>query len=244
MRRRLATVVLFAATLALHAAPAQARPSLDATRLAQLGQYEVLVFGDPHERGIERGKAIGVIDATPEEVFRVVSDYSKWKDYLPRVRGSRVVSASGRITLVELVAELPWPAGRREVIARYSAERLPGEIYRIRFEMVHGVGKDEMREYVGSIYIEPWTAGPSPTKTAITYEIVADPDVLAASMAQLNRSIRRSASGFVHALRQRINDLHKFGYLRPLPPTPPARPTAPLAAPLNPRDLKASADTR
>jgi ribosome-associated toxin RatA of RatAB toxin-antitoxin module len=240
MRRRLATVVLFAAALALPSATALARPSLDPDRLAQLAQYEVLVFGDPHQRGLERGKAIGVIDATPEEVFRVATDYAKWKDYLPRVRGSRVVSASGRITIVELVAELPWPAGRREVVAQYTAERLPGEIYRIRFEMMHG----EMREYVGSIYIEPWQPGPNPTKTAITYELVADPDVLAASLTQLNRSIRRSAGGFVHALRQRINDLHRLGYLRPLPPPPPARPTAPLAPPLNPRDLKASADKR
>jgi ribosome-associated toxin RatA of RatAB toxin-antitoxin module len=238
MRRLLGPVLLLTALVA--APVAQARPSLDAARLAQLAQYDVLVFGDPHERGLERGKAIGVIDATPEEVFRVATDYAKWKDYLPRVRGSRVVSASGRITLVELVAELPFPAGRREVVAQYTAERLPGEIYRIRFEMVHG----QMREYVGSIYIEPWQPGPNPTKTAITYELVADPDVLAASTTTLNRSIRRSAGGFVHALRQRINDLHRLGYLKPLPPAKPAHPTPPIAPLLNPHELKASAAQR
>ena len=103
--------------------------------------------------------------------------------------------------------------------------------------------RGEMREYLGAIYIEPWNPGPYPSKTAITYELVADPDVLAASASQLNRSIRRSAGGFVHALRQRINDLHKLGYLKPVPPTQPARPTAPIAPPLNPHELKAAASS-
>ena len=49
---------------------ASARPSLDHERLTQLAAYDVLVFGDPHANGIERGKAIGV------EVLQHVPDRS------------------------------------------------------------------------------------------------------------------------------------------------------------------------
>ena len=64
--------------------PAAARPTLDAGRLDELGRYQVLTFADPFRNGIERGKAIGVIDATPEEVFRVATDYAKYRDFMPQ----------------------------------------------------------------------------------------------------------------------------------------------------------------
>ena len=207
---------------------ASARPSLDHERLTQLAAYDVLVFGDPHANGIERGKAIGVFDATPEEVFRVATDYSKWKDYLPRVRGSNVLSSDGGKTIVEMIAELPWPASTEHVQARYIAEKLAGEIYRIRFEMSEG----SMKQYLGAIYIEPWTA--QHDKSAVTYELVAEPDILAPKSA-INKLIRRSASGFVHALRQHINELHRLGYLHPLQPKPEPTPALPLTG-----DMKAS----
>lgn len=223
-RLRFAGIVLGAL---LTAAIAQARPSLDAARLAQLGAYDVLVFTDPFLNGLERGKAIGVFDATPEEVFRVASDYAKWKDYLPRVCGSTVISSTATASLVKMVADLPWPAGRSQVWARYTAEKLPGNIYRIRFDMVRG----SMKRYVGSIYIEPW----SPGKAALTYELVAEPDIFAPD-SLINRSVRRTASGFVNALRQRINDLHRIGWLHPLEP---AQKRRPLTAPITPDSVKA-----
>src|SRR6185503_17417618 len=106
--------------------------------LARLAAYDVLAFTDPFQNGLERGKAIGVFDATPEEVFRVATDYAKWKDYLPRVRGSKVISQTGSQSLVEMVADLPWPAGRSSVWARYTTQKLSGGIYRIRFDLVRG----------------------------------------------------------------------------------------------------------
>jgi ribosome-associated toxin RatA of RatAB toxin-antitoxin module len=210
---------------ALCAAPslASARPSLDASRLAELERWEVLVFSDPHGNGIDRGKAIGVFDATPEEVFRVVTDYARWQDYLPRVRTSSVVERDAVHTTVDLTAELPWPAGRSKITALYTHERLPGDIYRIKFGMLHG----QMKQYLGQLYIEPWAPG----RTAVTYEVVAEPDVLA-PRSTINRSIKKSAAGFVHALRQRINDMHRLGYLHPIaPPAPPAEHSPLVGAP-------------
>jgi hypothetical protein len=211
--------VLLTAAL-LFAAPAFARPTLDTGNLARLGRYDVLVFADPYANGLERGKAIGVFDATPEEVFRVACDYDKWKDYLPKVKASQVVDANRGQAVVEMTADLPWPAGSTRIQARYTQEKLAGDIYRIRFDLVRG----SMKRYLGSIYIEPWTAGHD--KTAVTYELVAEPDILAPKGA-INKLVRRSAWGFVNALRQRINDLHKLGYLHPLqPPLPPLPPPA------------------
>src|SRR5689334_10327199 len=116
--------------------PAAARPTLDPQRLDALGQYQVLTFTDPYSGGLERGKAIAVIDATPEEVFRVATDYAKYRDFMPRVVGSTVKEADKTHALVELAAELRWPAGSSTVTARYTHEKLPGDIYRVKFGMV------------------------------------------------------------------------------------------------------------
>lgn len=200
---------LLGAALLIFSSTALARPTLDPKRIDQLAHYQVLVFADPFEAGLERGKAIGVIDATPEEVFRVATDYTKWKEFIPRLRGSQVTARARHAATVEMTADLPWPAGRNEVVAQYRHERLPGEIYRVQFHMVRGT----MRRYLGSMYIEPFANG----KAALTYELVAQPDVLA-PRSMINRAVRRTASGFVHALRQRVNDLHRLGLLHPKAP--------------------------
>jgi ribosome-associated toxin RatA of RatAB toxin-antitoxin module len=191
--------------------PAAARPTLDSGRLGELGHYEVLTFADPFKDGIDRGKAIGVIDATPEEVFRVATDYAKYSEFMPRVTRSTVKESTRDHALVELQAELRWPAGSSKVTARYTHEKLPGDIYRVRFGMVDG----SLKQYLGSLYIEPFAAG----KTAITYELVAEPDTVAPKGA-INRGIKRSTGSFVNALRQRINELHRLGYLHPEPIAP------------------------
>lgn len=203
-----------AALLAL-SAPVHARPSVSNSDWAKLAQHDVLVFSDAWERGLDKAKAIGVIDFTADEVFRVVTDYARWKDYLPRVRESQVLSASAQGAIINLIAELPWPAGNAQIEARYTHEKLPGGIYRIRFEMVRGT----LRQYLGSLYIEPWIAG----KSTLTYEVLAEPDMLAAD-STINSSVRKSASGFVHALRSHINNLYRAGALfrrTPAADTPP-----------------------
>jgi ribosome-associated toxin RatA of RatAB toxin-antitoxin module len=190
---------------------AVARPTLDAARLDLLSHYEVLTFTDPFREGIERGKAIGVIDATPEEVFRVATDYTRYREFMPRVTSSIIKQQNDDVALVELVAELRWPAGQSKVTARYTHEKLPGDIFRVRFDMVGG----SLLQYVGSLYIEPF----GPGQTAVTYELIAEPDTIAPKSA-INKGVKRSTGNFIHALRQRINELHRLGFLHPQPMAP------------------------
>src|ERR1700690_1369179 len=126
-----------ALTLAV-ASAAHARPHLDSNRLSRLEKYDVLAFGDPFKNGFEMGKAIGVFDATPEEVFRVATDYGKWKEFLPRVRGSEVRDRKRDGATVEITLDLPWPVGSTLVTARYRHEKLKGEIFRVKFQKLHG----------------------------------------------------------------------------------------------------------
>jgi len=200
---------LAAGALLLAAHPASARPTLDGERIGQLGQYQVLTFVDACGGGIDRGKAIGVFDATPEEIFRVATDFAHYKEFMPRISGAEQTSRTHDAAQVMLTADLPWPAGQTWIDAEYRFERLAGEIYRIRFEMRRG----NMKQYIGSMYIEPWSAN----KTAVTYELVAEPNVTAPK-SFVNKGVRRSVASIVHALRQRVNEMHRLGLLHPVAP--------------------------
>ena len=189
-------------------ATAQARPVLDERRLEQLSKYDVLMFSDPYAGGFDKGKAIGVFDATPEEVFRVVTDLGKYKDYMPLIYSSDVMNRGRSEALVRIGAEIPWPAGKSWVDAHYQWERKPGEIFAVDFDMIQGT----MKHFLGRLYIEPWSSG----KASVTYELVAVPSVYAPKSV-VNRGIKRLVGHFVHALRQRVNELHRLGYLHPEP---------------------------
>jgi len=217
-----------AVAAALASGSAYARPTLDGPRMDQLGKYEVLTFSDPFSGGIDRGKAIGVIDATPEEVFRVATDFARYKEYMPRIAGVDQLRRDEDSAQVVISAELPWPAGHTWIEASYRFERTSHDIYRIRFDMSRG----NMKRYLGSLYIEPW----SRTQTAITYELVAEPDIVAPKSI-INKGVRRSAGKFIHALRQHINDMHRLGLLHPLLPAVAAGPSTVVRP--NPATLKA-----
>jgi hypothetical protein len=217
--RLVSLAFVIALSSSLYSSVAWAKPQLDAERMDRLGRYDVLAFSDPFKNGLDVGKAIGVFDATPEEVFRVATDYARWADYLPRVRSSLVTDRKRDDATVEITIDLPWPVGKTAVTARYHHEHLHGDIYRIKFTKVRG----NLKQYLGSLYIEPW----SPGKCALTYELVAQPNLLAPK-SMINNAMVRSASGFVNALRQRVNDLHQLGLLHPQP-LPGAKTPAPLA---------------
>jgi len=226
---RIALLGVAAVGCTLFSRPAAARPTLDAERLGELARYTVLTFSDAFRNGIDRGKAIGVIDATTEEVFRVATDFQHFKEFMPRINGAEQINRNGDVATVMLTGELPWPAGRTWVEAEYHFEHLPGDIHRIRFDMKRG----NMRQYLGALYIEPFN---NRGQTAVTYEFVAEPDVTAPK-SYVNKGVRRSAGSFVHALRQRINELHRLGLLHPIAPPAPLAPPA-LVNP-NPATLKA-----
>ena len=228
---RRGVAALATGALLLVTQPALARPTLDNARLDELGRYQVLTFVDAYQAGIDRGKAIGVFDATPEEVFRVATDFAHYKDFMPRITGAEQTARAQDGAQVVLTADLPWPAGPTWIDAEYRFERLAGQIYRIRFEMRRG----NMKQYLGSLYIEPWSAN----KSSVTYELVAEPNV-SSPKSFINKGVRRSVASIVHALRPRVNDLHHLGLLHPFAPqcTPALAMPATVIKP-NPATLKA-----
>lgn len=214
---------LFGAGLLAVAPHAAAKPVLTTEQYSTIERYDVLSFADPQPGGIDRQKAIGLFDATPDEVERVITDYARWSEFMPKVRQSDVYQCAGRACSVHLVAELRWPVGRSWLNAQFELEPR-GDSFVITFQRVAGPAGGTMRRYEGRIFIEPYRTADGVLRLTVTYELLAEPDLLAPKHA-INSFTKRSTAGFVHALRQRINELHQAGLLHP------TRPPLPVAAP-------------
>jgi hypothetical protein len=198
----------------LCAATARALPTEGLDRLAR---YDVLSFAEPAGDGFDKSRAIGVFDATPDEVFRTATDYSRLAEFAPRLRTSRVLDRpDDGHALVALTTNLPWPVRDAWAQAVFVTEKLPGEVYQLRFWQVRGT----MKRYQGSMLIEPY----GPGRTAVTYEVFVEPSSFALR-GLVNRKLQGVAAGYVHALRQRINDLHRLGRLHPQQPATPGTPS-------------------
>jgi hypothetical protein len=77
-----------------------------------------------------------------------------------------------------------------------------------------------MKQYTGSIYIEPWAKWRGGGTSAVTYELLAQPDT-SAPKRLINGRVEVAVAKFVHALRERVNDLRRSGRLHPrVPPSP------------------------
>ncbi len=216
--------------LALPPGAALGRPAVGADGLERLGRRQVLTYTDPGSNGINKGKAIGVFDATPDEVFRVVTDFEHYQDFAPRVVAARVVDRQGPDrALVWLASDLPWPVSKAWVTAQFEYDRIAPDVYRIRFHQLQG----SMRRYEGSIYIEPWTKWKNGGTSVVTYELLAEPDSMAPRRL-INARLEEVVAKYVHFLRQHINELRRAGRLHPeLPPDPNL--ASPLAGSKQPR---------
>src|SRR5207302_5169689 len=125
----------------------------------------------PGGGGIEVSRAVGVFDATPDEVFRTATDYAHLAEFAPRVSRSTVLESGNPAgpsarALVLLAADLPWPVSNAWVQAQFETEQPGAGVFRVRFWQVRG----SMRRYFGSILIEPWQDG----RSSVTYEQLAE----------------------------------------------------------------------
>lgn len=200
-------VTLIAALLAM-SRMAMALPALPAQRVEQLGRYDVLLLSEPAGAGLMRHQAIGVFDASPEQVLGVATNVDQYRSYIPGIAASKTLWQGPTEREVVLEADLPWPLRNLWVQARLEVERedIGPHTYRVRFDLVRG----NMLRYEGSILIEPFGEG----RTAVTYEILALPD-LRLPRSWLQHAAGRGARTFVHALRSRVNHLHRQGLLQP-----------------------------
>jgi hypothetical protein len=127
---------------------------------------------------VKEVKAVGQVDASPERVFEVVTDYEHQVGNMPYVQDQAVFSRTEKDVTFWAVADFPL-VSRRDWIVRSRLEKdLPGGVYRAAWEpaQVEGApaadGVVRIKVNSGSWTMEPIDGG---RRTLATYQLLTDP---------------------------------------------------------------------
>jgi ribosome-associated toxin RatA of RatAB toxin-antitoxin module len=183
-----------------HAQPATFTPA----EAARLDRGEVLTrFWRVPGSDAGAGWAVGVIDAPPEQVFRVVADVARYREFTPRMVASTIVSGGGDRYRFYYKLQMPWPLSDHECTTDnvHEVDR-PGRRFTRRWTLVSGT----FHHNEGAWAVRPWGKGQS----LLTYSVVLLPKS-AAPRAVLDYVTRIALPGGVKTFRRRVAELRQAG---------------------------------
>ena len=179
-------VLLAALSLAAHADdPQWEQKDFDCTRpggcdAQQCCQYGFAVYtrekpGDD----IKEVKAVGQVDAPPEKVFGIVSDYEHQVGNMPYIQDQAVFSRTAGEVVFWAVADFPMVSRRDWVLKSKLEKNLPGGVCRVSWQptVVPDVPPPEEGVVRLKVNTGSWTFAPldGGTRTLATYQLLTDP---------------------------------------------------------------------
>lgn len=150
--------------------------------------------GKPQE-GIGRG----VIDAPPERVWRALTDYAHWEEFMPYLESSDAVAQADGSVRSTHVMDMPSPLGERRYQVRFI-QRIDtgpeGKVWRIQWAYVPGSGN--VADLRGA-----WTlTALGPGRTLAVCRLYTDLE--GAPGWALDRGTARMLPWIFHGLRQHV----------------------------------------
>jgi uncharacterized protein YndB with AHSA1/START domain len=151
--------------------------------------------GKPRE-GVGRG----VIEAPPERVFRALTDYGHWSEFMPFLRRSAAAPGPDGSAVAEHVMKLPAPTGERryKVRLRQKVETgAAGRTWTVDWAYVPGSGN--VKDHHGS-----WTlTALGPGRTLAVLRLYTDPGGFTPRWA-VDRGTLETIPWIFHGLRQHV----------------------------------------
>lgn len=171
------------------------RPDADWADRSSLSAGDILV--NVVEAGPFRGhvQAAIAIDATPEEIWWVVTDCNKAPEFVPGVLSCErlEVIEPGRLELFRQTVKYSWYLPRLEY--EFRLEYFPYE--QLNFRRVSG----SLKRLDGTWWLEPITEN----ETLVFYSLDLDPGFLVPKFL-VRKALRKDLPKVLAALRQRVRD--------------------------------------
>jgi polyketide cyclase/dehydrase/lipid transport protein len=167
----------------------------------RLASGEVLVSLAPAPGGgPQEATGRGVIDAPPERVFRALSDYAHWQEFMPFLEKSDLLPGRGGAAESLHVLKLPAPFGERRYRVRFSQQEETGPkgtLWRIDWSYVPGSGN--LAGHRGS-----WTLTAfGPGRTLAVCRLLTDPGG-GVPQWMMDRANRKNLPWIFDGLRQHV----------------------------------------
>jgi hypothetical protein len=140
----------------------------------------ITIYSRPREEGVNEMKAIGMIDASPEVVWKTIRDYDHYPQNMPYIDQSKVIERDGEKLLYLYSVINPPMVSKRDYVIKVIDESEWSEgkgFLKLRWEISDKgpAPKDGMvRVKLNDGYwkLEPREGG---TKTFATYYVLTDP---------------------------------------------------------------------
>ncbi len=194
--RRAAVLLVLAALCVAPLASAQERetPEQIATRLGQ----EVSAVSVDSSGDVGWGRATAVVDASVDDVMRVVTDYASYHEFLPHFTQSRVLSSRGQNALVYIEASVVQDTTTLWANARIFARANQGETRIIEARMVRG----NMEKFAARWEVTPVDGG---QRCLVRFDLLVEPDLPLPDSVLTDENVK-AARRTVRALRQRVRN--------------------------------------
>jgi len=205
--RRIRSAALAAVATCLALAPCRGRAqptTFSAADARRLDAGEVLTqFWREQDAGA--GWAVGVVNTSPEKVFRVVADVERYQEFMVRMVRSRVESRSGSSYDFYYKIDMPWPLADYWCVTRNVHELDKSRhVYARRWTLLSGT----FRRNEGSWVVRPWSHG----RSLLSYAVVLLPKT-AAPRRLVRYGTRVALPRSVRQFRERVETLIRSGRL-------------------------------
>lgn len=189
MKSKTTTIMLTAAAAVLLIST----PALANETRRKLMAGDVLVTSVRQGGGVKAGRAMAMINASPAQVYNVITQVQYYREFVPRMVGSDKVDKG----IYLLKSNLPWPAKDSWARVKMVKGKRSG-VYIVNWTMKQGTFK----KFEGTAWIQPAGKG----RTVLTYQLLAVPDTIAPD-ALLSKVMKQVTEDMTYAIRDRVDDL-------------------------------------
>ena len=186
----------FAATVAAEPPAARQLTAAETERLAAGKKIVRVTSGDTN-----RAEVVGVVDAPPEAVWRVIADYDAYEAWFPDQEEARVLSREGEMVTLEGTVSMPFPFADRSfrIRDRQLTRQVEGQThYYDSWTYVKDSGNIE--DTTGFWYVSPFQGDVN--RSVVRLVILADFGVPLPDFV-ISWGTRRSLPRIIDRLRER-----------------------------------------
>lgn len=196
MTVRLFFALAFAWALSASAAwalPPEASEGLTPHELKLLERGEVVVqLRDTRESTLKDVRCVGIVKATPDRIWSVLTDYEAYGRIFPRILRSEVRAKDGHSEDHYSLLDYPWPLADRWTVNRITHDAVRRAI---NWRRVEG----SVREVVGS-----WQLIPDGEHTVVVYKVRLDPGIPLVPAWAIDWGTKQVAPDIIRSIRRQV----------------------------------------
>jgi len=168
----------------------------DAAAIAQRLGDTIEVNREASGHSVDYGRAVATVDAPTDVVMRIITDYARYFEFMPRFTTSRVLSRRGNNALLYMEASVMRGAHTLWAQMRVYSRAPQGATQIIEGRMIEG----NMERFVARWEVTPIEGG---TRTLVAFRILVDPDLPFPSSIFTDENLN-AAQRTMRALRERV----------------------------------------